>query len=134
VTFTSFKQLPFYVTCSGGVGPIVTGPTGDVTTLDQAKQQIKELTARVADLQQSLTDRDQKLLLANSQISDLQRRIAQLTGGPTTTTPDNPATPSDASLQTRVLALQRALQLTNQMFDSQREICKVNQSICKPVD
>jgi len=94
---------------------------GDVANLDQAKQQIRDLTSRVTELQQNLADRDQKLQLANLQIGDLQRRIAELAGTPPPP-PDTTPRPRDSSFQTRILALQRALQLTNQMFDSQREL------------
>jgi hypothetical protein len=72
VAFQSFKGLPSYIDCSVG-GP--TGPStpGDVTTLEQAKLQIGDLTARVTELQQKLADR-------NQQIGILQRRIAELSG------------------------------------------------------
>jgi len=129
VTFTSFKALSSYVNCGSAGTPAGPGiPAGEVATLDKARQQIKELTARVAELQQGLADRDQKLQLANLQIGDLQRKVAELTGAPTPA----PGVQDDSSLQTRVLSLQRALQLTNQMFDSQRELCKLNQAICRP--
>lgn len=124
VTFQAFKTLASYINCSGPVA------SGDVANLDQAKQQIRDLTSRVTELQQNLADRDQKLQLANLQIGDLQRRIAELTGTPPPP-PDTTPRPSDSSLQTRILALQRALQLANQMFDSQRELCKLNQATCK---
>jgi murein DD-endopeptidase MepM/ murein hydrolase activator NlpD len=137
VTFTSFKTLAAYINCGAG-GPTGPGTAGEVATLDQAKQQIKNLTSQVAQLQQNLADSDQRLKLANSQIGDLQRRIAELVG---TQPPPNDTSsgPSESSLQTRVLALQRALQLSNQMlgwqrqmFDSQQELCKLNQTICRP--
>lgn len=126
VTFTSFKTLSSYVNCGSAGTPAA--PPGEVATLDQARQQIKDLTSRVAELQQGLADRDQKLQLANLQIGDLQRKIAELSGIPNTV----PSLQDDSSLQTRILSLQRALQLTNQMFDSQRELCKLNQATCKP--
>jgi hypothetical protein len=129
VTFTSFKTLSSYVNCGSAGTPAGPGTlAGEVASLDQARQQIKELTARIAEVQQGLTDRDQKLQLASLQIGDLQRKVAELTGAPT----PSPAVPDDSSLQTRILALQRALQLTNQMFDSQRELCKLNQAVCRP--
>ena len=131
VSFQAFKTLPSYINCSsagGSTGPVV---AGDAANLDQAKQQIRDSTSRVTELQQNLADRDQKLQLANLQIGDLQRRIAELSGTPAPP-PDTTPRPSDSSLQTRILSLQRALQLTNQMFDSQRELCELNQSVCKP--
>jgi len=131
VAFQAFKTLASYINCGTAGGPIGPGPSGDVANLEQTKQQIRDLTSRVTELQQSLTDRDQKLQLANLQIGDLQRRIAQLTGTPPPP-PDTSPRPSDSSLQTSILTLQRALQLANQMFDSQRELCKLNQATCRP--
>ncbi|MGR9438394.1 peptidoglycan DD-metalloendopeptidase family protein (plasmid) [Rhizobium leguminosarum] len=125
VNFTSFKTLASYINC-GGTGSSTNPSTSEeVETLDQAKDQIRDLTSRIVELQQSLADRDHKLQLANIQIIDLQRKLAELTVAPP------PAGSSgDNSMQTRILALQRALQLTNQMFDSQRELCKLNQATC----
>ena len=54
VTFTSFKTLAFYIDCSGGVSPTGLGTPGEVATLDEAKQQIKALTSRIAELQSEL--------------------------------------------------------------------------------
>jgi hypothetical protein len=131
VTFTSFRGLASYIICSSSSssGPAVPAAPGDIANLEQAKQQIRNLTSRLAELQQSLADRDEKLQLANLQIGDMQRRVAELTGAPPPP-PDTSSRPSESSLQTHILALQRALQLTNQMFDSQRELCKLNQVTC----
>jgi hypothetical protein len=133
VAFQSFKGLTFY----GGDGCTVPGettnpggPADALAKLEQANQQIQALTARAAELQQNVVDREQKLQAANQQISDLQRRIVELTSAGPPGSPGQKPTPSDGEFLARVQALQRTLQLTNQMFDSQREICKLKQTAC----
>lgn len=132
VTFQTFKGLLFYVRdCSGPVEPTNPSAPADVLAkLEQASQQIQALTTRVAGLQQDVADREQKLQAANQQISGLQRRIVELTSARPVGPPDPTSMPSDAAPATRVEVLQQTLQLTNQMFETQRQICQLNENAC----
>jgi Peptidase family M23 len=133
---------------SPGPGPVVVGPgpgpgpgpapgAADLEAkLAQANQQIQLLNGRVDELTRDKAAREQQLQLANDRITALLKQIADLTS-PTPGDPD-PTTVAAlksqiAEFRTRIQNLTRELQLTNQILDSQREICKLKEAaVCSP--
>jgi hypothetical protein len=90
----------------------------------------------VDELTRDKAAREQQLQLANDRITALLKQIADLTS-PTPGDPD-PTTVAAlksqiAEFRTRIQNLTRELQLTNQILDSQREICKLKEAaVCSP--
>src|SRR5262249_19359202 len=118
-----------------GTGPVgAPGPPPD--NLGEAQVKLAEANRRIQTLTERVDELQGQLQLASAKVNDFQRRIDELTSANPPPQP-NPGAEverlrkENSELSNRIQTTTRELQLTTQILNSERELCKLKEPTCR---